>query len=119
MLERMCGVKLSSLNNVHTKYLVEVFKYPGTGNCIPTDAEDGFGSTPMIGLYGLVEPYSIMHITTMQSGVMTKDREEEIDVQKLLLALRLRGAESPFSQQSLSHTLASVPALYHQWVFPY
>ena len=72
-LEQMYGVKLSSLNNIHAEYLVEVFKYPGTGNCIPTDAEDGFGSMPMIGLYGLVEPYSIMCITTTQSGVMTKN----------------------------------------------
>ena len=29
-LEWMYGVKLSTLNNVHAKYLVEVFKYPGT-----------------------------------------------------------------------------------------
>ena len=67
-LEQMYGVKLSSLNNIHTEYLVEVFKYPGTGNCIPTDAEDGYGSMPMIGLYGLMEPYSIMCITTTQSN---------------------------------------------------
>ena len=73
MLEQMYGVKLSSLNNILAEYLVEVFKYPGTRNCIPTDAEDGFGSMLMIGLYGLVEPYSIMCITTTQSGVMTKD----------------------------------------------
>ena len=70
-LKRMCGVKLSRLNNVHAEYLVKVFKYPGTGNRIPTNAADGYGSTPMIGLYGLVEPYSIMHITTTQSGVVT------------------------------------------------
>ena len=77
MLEQMYGVKLSSLNNVRAKYLVKVFKYPRTGNRIPTDAEDGYGSTLMIGLYGLVEPYSIKHITTMQSGVMTKDRKKK------------------------------------------
>ena len=76
-LKQMCGVKLSSLNNVCTEYLVEVFKYPGTGNRIPTDTVDGFGSTPMIGLYGLVEPYSIMRISTTQSGVMTKDRKKK------------------------------------------
>ena len=76
-LEWMYGVKLSSLYNVCAKYLVEVFKYPRTRNHIPTDAEDGYGSTPMIGLYGLVEPYSIMCITTMQSGVMTKDGKKK------------------------------------------
>ena len=76
-LERMCGVKLSSLNNVRTEYLVEVFKYPGTGNRIPTDAADGYGSMLMIGLYGLLEPYSITHITTMQSGVMTQDGKKK------------------------------------------
>ena len=76
-LKWMYGVKLSSLYNVHTKYLVEVFKYPGTGNHIPMDAEDGYGSMPMIGLYGLVEPYSIMHITTTQSRVMTKDGKKK------------------------------------------
>ena len=76
-LEQMYGVKLSSLYNVHAEYLVEVFKYPGTRNCIPMDAEDGYGSMPMIGLYGLVEPYSIMQITTTQSGVMTKDGKKK------------------------------------------
>ena len=70
-LERMCGVKLSSLNNIHTECLVKVFKYPRTGNRIPTDPADGYGSTPMIGLYGLMEPYSITCITTTQSGVVT------------------------------------------------
>ena len=70
-------VKLSTLNNVHTEYLVEVFKYPRTGNHIPTDAEDGYGSTLMIGLYGLMELYSIARITTMQSGVMTKDGKKK------------------------------------------
>ena len=78
MLERMYGVKLSTLYNVRTEYLVEVFKYPRTGNCIPTDAEDGYGSMPMIGLYGLMEPYSITHITTMQSRVMTKDWKKKL-----------------------------------------
>ena len=76
-LEQMCGVKLSSLNNVCAEYLVEVFKYPRTRNHIPTDTVDGFGSMPMIGLYSLVEPYSIMCITTMQSRVMTKDRKKK------------------------------------------
>ena len=77
-LEQMCGVKLSSLNNICTEYLVEVFKYPRTGNRIPTDAADGYGSMPMIGLYGLVQPYSIMHITTTQSRVMTQDRKKKL-----------------------------------------
>ena len=76
-LERMCGVKLSSLKNIHAKYLVEVFKYPGTRNRIPTDATDGYGSTSMIGLYGLMEPYSITCITTTQSGVMTQDGKKK------------------------------------------
>ena len=77
MLEWMYGVKLSTLYNVCAEYLVEVFKYSGTRNCIPTDAEDGYGSTPMIGLYGLMELYSITCITTMQSGVMTKDGKKK------------------------------------------
>ena len=76
-LVRMYGVKLSSLKNVRTEYLVEVFKYPRTGNHIPTDTEDGYGSTLMIGLYGLMEPYSITHITTTQSWVMTKDGKKK------------------------------------------
>ena len=63
-LEQMHGVKLSTLNNVHAEYLVKVFKYPGTGNRSPIDAEDGYGSTLMIGLYGLMEPYSIVRIIT-------------------------------------------------------
>ena len=73
----MCGVKLSSLNNVRAEYLVEVFKYPGTRNCIPTDTVDGYGSMQMIGLYGLMEPSSITHITTRQSGVVTLDGKKK------------------------------------------
>ena len=77
-LKWMYGVKLLTLNNVRTEYLVKVFKYPGTGNRIPTDAADGYGSTPMVGLYGLVELYSIVRITTMQSGVVGKDRKKKL-----------------------------------------
>ena len=77
MLEQMNEVKLSSQHSMHTKYLVKVFKYPGTGNCIATDTADGYGSTPMIGMYGLVVPYSIARITTMQSGVVGKDRKKK------------------------------------------
>ena len=76
-LEQMYAVKLSTLNNVHAEYLVEVFKYPGTGNHIPMDTADGYESTPMIGLYGLVEPYSIVRITTTQSGVVGKDGKKK------------------------------------------
>ena len=76
-LKRMYGVKPLTLNNVHTEYLVVVFKYPGTRNRIPTDAADGYGSTTMIGLYGLVEPYSIARITTTQSGVVGKDGKKK------------------------------------------
>ena len=76
-LEQMYGVKLSTLYNIHAEYLVEVFKYPGTRNRIPMDAEDGYGSMLMIGLYGLMEPYSITCITTTQSGVMTKDGKKK------------------------------------------
>ena len=72
-LERVYEVKFSSQYSMRTEYLVEVFKYPGTGNHIPTDAADGYGSTAMIGLYGLVEPYSIARITTTQSGMVGKD----------------------------------------------
>ena len=70
-------LKLSSQYNVNAKYLVEVFKYTRTGNHIPTDAADGYGSTPMIGLYSLVEPYSIARITTTQSGVVGKDGKKK------------------------------------------
>ena len=76
-LERMYDVKLSSQYNVCTKYLVEVFKYPSTGDRIPMDAADGYGSTPMIRLYGLMEPYSIARITTTQSGVVGKDGKKK------------------------------------------
>ena len=76
-LKRMSKVKLSSQYSVHAEYLVEVFKYPGTGNRILTDAEDGYDSTPMIGLYGLVDPYSIVQITTTQSGVVGKDGKKK------------------------------------------
>ena len=77
-LEWMCSVKLSSLNNICAEYLVEVFKYPGTGNRIPTNAADGYGSMPMIGPYGLIELYSITCITTTQSGVVTLDGKKKL-----------------------------------------
>ena len=76
-LKQMYGVKLSTLNNMCTEYLVEVFNYPGTRNHIPTDTDDGYGSTPMIGLYDFVELYSIVRITTTQSGVVGKDRKKK------------------------------------------
>ena len=70
MLECMDKVKLSNIYSVRVEYLVEVFKYPGTGNHIPSDSDDMYGMIQMIGLYGLVNPYSISKITTMQSGVI-------------------------------------------------
>ena len=73
----MNDVKLSSLYSIHAKYLVEVFKYPGTGNCIATDADGGYGLTTIIGLYCLVDPYSIARITTTQSGVVGKDGKKK------------------------------------------
>ena len=73
----MNDVKLSSLYSVHTKYLVKVFKYPGTGNRIATDTDDGYGLTPMIRLYSLMDPYSIVRITTTQSRVVGKDRKKK------------------------------------------
>ena len=58
------------------KYLVEVFRYPGTGNCIQLNSEDGYGMAQMIGLYSLVEPYSIEWITTTQSGVVKDGKKK-------------------------------------------
>ena len=43
MLEQMYGVKLSTLNNVRTKYLVEVFKYPGPETAFPRMLRMGMG----------------------------------------------------------------------------
>ena len=57
-LECMDKVKLSNIYGIRTEYLVEVFKYPSTGNRIPSDFDDMYGMTQMIGLYGLVNPYS-------------------------------------------------------------
>ena len=61
MLECMDKVKLSNIYSICAEYLVEVFKYPGTGNHIPLDSND---------MYSLVELYSSTRITTMQSGVI-------------------------------------------------
>ena len=77
ILESKAKERLSTMYNIQAEYLVEVFKYPGTGDRIPPDAPDGYGSMPMIGLYGLVDPYSIMRITTTQSGLMTEDGEKK------------------------------------------
>ena len=78
MLKQMYDGKLSSQYNMQAEYLVKVFKYPRIRDCIPTDASDGYGSTPMIGLYGLVELYSIVRITPMQSGVVGKDGKKKL-----------------------------------------
>ena len=77
ILESKTKERLSTTYNVQAEYLVEVFKYPGTGDQIPPDTPDGYGSTPMIGLYGLVDPYSIMQITTTRLGLMTEDGEKK------------------------------------------
>ena len=77
ILESKAKEKLSTMYNVQAEYLVEVFKYPRTGDQIPPDAPDGYGSMPMTGLYGLVDPYSIMWITTTWSGLMTEDGEKK------------------------------------------
>ena len=69
--------RLSTMYNIQAEYLVEVFKYPGTGDRIPPDTPDGYGRTPMIGLYGLANLYSITRITTTRSGLMTEDREKK------------------------------------------
>ena len=76
-LQQACDIKLSTQYSMHAEYLVEVFKYPGTGNHIYTDSEDGYGSNMMIGLYGLVDLYSIAQITTTQSGVVGKDGKKK------------------------------------------
>ena len=77
ILESKAKERLSTMYNVQAEYLVEVFKYPGTGDRIPPDAPDGYSSTLMIGLYGLVDPYSITQITTTRSGLMTEDGEKK------------------------------------------
>ena len=77
ILESKAKERLSTMYNVQAEYLVEVFKYPGTGDRIPPDAPDGYGSTPMIGLYSLVDPYSITWITTTWSGLTTEDGEKK------------------------------------------
>ena len=77
ILESKAKERLSTMYNVQAKYLVEVFKYPGTWDQIPPNAPDGYGSTPMIGLYSLVDPYSITWITTTQSGLTMEDGEKK------------------------------------------
>ena len=77
ILESKAKERLSTMYNIQAEYLVEVFKYPETGDRIPPDAPDGYSSTPMIGLYGLVDPYSITWITTTRSGLRTEDGEKK------------------------------------------
>ena len=77
ILESKAKERLSTMYNIQAEYLVEVFKYPGTRDRIPPDAPDGYGSTLMIGLYDLVDLYSIMWITTTQSGLTTEDGEKK------------------------------------------
>ena len=77
IFESKAKERLSTMYNIQDEYLEEVFKYPGTGDRIPPNAPDGYGSTPMIGLYSLVDPYSIMRITTTWSGLTTEDGEKK------------------------------------------
>ena len=44
-LEHMEKVKLSNIYGIRTEYLVEVFKYPGTGDRIPSDSDDMYRMT--------------------------------------------------------------------------
>ena len=76
ILESKAKERLSTMYNVQAEYLVEVFKYPGTGDWIPPDTRDGYGSMPMIGLYDLVDAYSITRITTTRSGLTMEDGEK-------------------------------------------
>ena len=77
ILESKAKERLSTMYNVQAEYLVEVFKYPETRDQIPPDAPDGYSSMLMIGLYSLVDPYSITRITTTQSGLRTEDGEKK------------------------------------------
>ena len=67
---------MSHANGIKAGYLVEVFKYPSTGDCFPPDAADSYGMQQMLGVYGLVQPYSITRITTTQSSI-TKDSKKK------------------------------------------
>ena len=69
ILESKAKETLSTMYNIQAEYLVEVFKYPRTGDRIPPDTPDGYGSMLMIGWYSLVDPYSIMWIITTRSGL--------------------------------------------------
>ena len=55
ILESKAKERLSTMYNIQSEYLVEVFKYPGTGDRVPPDAPDGYRSMSTIGLYGLVD----------------------------------------------------------------
>ena len=77
ILESKAKERLSTMYNVQAEYLVEVFKYPGTGDRIPPEAPDRYGSMPMIGLYGLVDLYFITWITTTWLGLTMEDREKK------------------------------------------
>ena len=77
ILESKAKERLSTMYNVQAEYLVEVFKYPGTGDWLPPDTPDGYGSMPMIGLYGLIDLYSITWITITWLGLMMEDGEKK------------------------------------------
>ena len=77
ILESKAKERLSTMYKVQAEYLVEVFKYPGTRDWIPPNAPDGYSSTLMIGLYGLVDLYSITWITTTQPGLTMEDVEKK------------------------------------------
>ena len=77
ILKSKAKERLSTIYNIQAEYLVEVFKYPRTRDRIPPDTRDGYGSMPVIGLYGLVDLYSIMRITTTRSGLTTEDGEKK------------------------------------------
>ena len=67
---------MSHAYGIKAEYLVEVFKYPGTGDCIPPNAADGYGMQQMLRLYGLIQPYSIVQITTTQSDIMKDGKKK-------------------------------------------
>ena len=95
-LEQMYDVKLSSQYNVCAEYLVEVFRYPRTRNCISMDAADGYWKHTddwIVWSHGTVLHCKNHHHAVWGGG---EGQEEEVNIHVLLLSLSLHGAKPPF-----------------------
>ena len=119
ILESKAKERLSTMYNVQAEYLVEVFKYPGTGDWIPPrrsrwlrqHADDW-----------LVWPcWPVFHHTDHHNPVGVNDggRGEEVHIQMLLFSLWLCSTKPPIRKQPFLDAPVSIIAVHNKRLLPH